>query len=1408
MNTYLSPYNFLKISLGFHLKCCLCFLTFLLSFTAVSGQIDFENLKFVTIKEGMSKKPISAILQDDQGFLWIGTRGSGLYRYDGVNYESYKHIWGDSSSINSNQIITLFLDNKNNLWAGTDAGLNLFDREQKAFKSFKQIPNHNGGYYTVSSLIQYDNEHLIIGTYASGLFKINTSDYSISKINISLSSSNKDLYVNALELGLNGEFYAGTSLGLMKYDPESAMLEQYHNAAISPASLQMTKNSIESLYRDETDHLWIGTWNLGLLKIGLKEGETSFKSFPVTKEKVFCLIKYKDNMLLGTENDGLYIIKDNGDVDFHYTANSSYKESIKSNSIWSIFLDNKERIWLGHYNQGVEVYNPLHTKFGSIDALLNETNGIASNPTTGIIVDKEGILRISTFNGVYTYDPTTRDFEDFNSTNTYETGFKSNIGIESLFLDSNNNFWIGTWDDGIYLLKDGSRKFINYNKATTKGALKTNTIRGFAEDSKGRIWIASFLSGLHYYDPNDNKFYHCDNTSFKSSGLTQSDVKTILVDSYDNIWVGSTNGLYKIEDLGNLNFQAKNMRPKMELVQKNHPSLHSILSLYEATDSSIWIGTEGVGLFRYDQNEDTFYNQNLLQDIKEMTVNGITEDLQNNLWICGDLGVTKLDFKTNSVTNFTKQDGLLSHYFRNSVITTAPSGTLYFGSELGVNYIDPQNYKTNKNEPLLHLTDFKLFNKSVLPNENGGLLKKNISQTDTIELKYDQNFFSIEYVGINYTRAEKNEYAYFLKGFDVQWNYVGHSKSATYTGLRPGNYVFNVKASNNDGVWNKEPLQLYINVTPAWWKSTIAYVSYVFLGFLLCLGIYRLSKRRFKEKQDVLLERNRRKQEKELHRVKLQFFTNISHEFRTPLTLIINPINDLIKNDKKNLPKRVNEKLKIIHKNSYRLSILINELMDFRKLQSNKLQIIPEEIEVVETLKNIKAFFKEEKKKRGIRLKFNSPHKALRAWVDPGMFEKIIFNILSNAFKVTPDGGEIKITLEKNESKDSQLLQKNPCVFVISIRDSGSGIDQKEYKKIFKRFYQVSTDNKNYYGSTGIGLEMVKDYMALHNGTIDIESKIGEGAKFILTFPLEKPSSFQTNVIKNNGNKREPEIIEISNQQVNTADTPTFASKELPSKKEYTVLIVEDNIELLEYVKKELSGIYHTLVAPNGKLGYETALKKQPDIIITDVVMPLLNGIELCNKIKTNIATSHIPIIILTSKTMIEDRIWGVNSGADGYLSKPFDMGLLKAMINQMILSRKLLLDKFTQKEDLAEPQSKIALTSLDDAFLKRVVYLIQENIEDQNLNVESLAEQLRLSRSQLYRKIKVLTGHSASEFLRKVRLEKARELLQSQNNYNVSEVTYKVGFSSPSYFTKCFKKEFGYLPTREEIQINDTEKS
>ena len=874
-----------------------------------------------------------------------------------------------------------------------------------------------------------------------------------------------------------------------------------------------------------------------------------------------------------------------------------------------------------------------------------------------------------------------------------------------------------------------------------------------------------------------------------------------IQDKRDNIWVGTTKGLFKVTKIAPDEYRIQSMLDRISKTDQSSTSANHILSLFESSNGLIWIGTRGSGLNSYDPVKDEYTLYNELYKLEEESVSSIIESDDGDIWISGNSGISKLDLSSNTSTNYTINDGLLSNDFNFNASFKNAEGILFFGNYKGVDYFDPKTIAINNSVPSLYLTDFKLFNKDVAPGQKNSPLNKVIAETDDLVLDYNQSFFTIEYAGINYTRPEKNQYAYYLEGLESDWNYVGTLRSATYTNLDHGEYTFKLKASNNDGVWNEEPLSLKIKILPPWWKTKFAILGYFVLFFLSIYLLNKIMRDRIKEKQIIKNERSRRIQEERLHEKKLQFFTNISHEFRTPLTLIINPLEDIIKDDNLELPARVKQKHNIIHKNTERLYRLINELMDFRKLELDKVRLKAREIEVVSFTKDIVGYFNEEAFNRNIQLNLDADLPIISLWADESMLEKIIFNILSNAIKVTPEGGVINIDISS-----SDRLRQMPLVSEISpskvieiiISDTGPGLEKENVKKIFERFYQVENMNKTYYGGTGIGLEVVQNFIQLHKGKVKVKSKIGKGTSFKLMFP-EGKDHFNENELLREETKslvNKERFFRKPNDPVVDEDENT----ELTTKTN-TLLIVEDNSELRKYLKDKLKSQYKILAAKNGLEGLKMAKEALPDVILTDVIMPEMDGFEFCKNIKEDLRTSHIPLLMLTAKTKIEDRLEGIGFGADAYMVKPFDMRLLQLRLTQLIKSRQLIFDKYFGSISGAEDNANAS--SLDKDFIQKVLTYVNENMGDSDLSVELLASQLNLSRSQLYRKIKTLTGQTVNEFLRKVRLQRAKQIIETESDVIISEVCYQVGFSSPSYFTKCFKAHFGVLPTNVERNID-----
>ena len=1365
---------------------------FMLGFNG-TAQTTTQKFDFVSIKEGISKVGIYTIHQDDWGFIWLGTNGSGLYRYDGISYKSYKYIINDSTSLSSSLVQSSFLDSKKQLWFGTEDGLNLYDREND---KFKRIPNSvfksniSDSNISINSLQEDNNGNLFIGSQNLGLFKMNLEDFSVIPVMNSESIESTPLNVNAIETTNKGVILLATSHGIKYYNPNTNAL--HPSEFKSDNSTVKISVPIQSLIIDKKGTIWAGTESEGLYRIN--NTEKSIQNFKFSTKQFLSLLELKDGSILcGTENDGLFHLTNNGHIINNYQSNNINDSSILSNSIWSLYLDKNERIWLGYYNKGVSVYDELYDKFNEIESLNNNPNSLQHGSVTAIIEDTKKRLWIATDGGgIDVFDKKNLKLNHINSKDSKLYSGLTSDYIETLYIDSNQNIWAGSWDKGLYVLNKGSQNFINYNTDNTNKTLSTNTILTISEDKNGIIWIGTFNGGLHSFNPKTKKFTKYDYGDFFDNKLENIEIRKLLIDKNNTVWISTAVGLFKIIKNENSSFSLISMRDKMPTDFNNNNSSDNILSLFESKNGTVWIGTRGNGLLKYNSETKTFKWYNTLNGLIEENINSITESNNGDIWLSGNTGLTKLNITEETFTNYSKQDGLLSNDYNINSAFRDSEGFLYFGNFQGVDYFNPSDIKINKIVPALYLTDFKLFNESIFPNTENSPLEMVISKTDSLSLNSKQSVFTIEYSSINYTRPEKNEYAYYLEGYENDWNYVGKKSSATYTNLDAGNYIFKLKVANNDGIWNETPLTLKISIFPPWWKTKLALVSY---ALIFILGLYilnKITKTRIKEKQIIANERNNRHLEKELNEKKLQFFTNISHEFRTPLSLIIGPLEDIIKNNSDDLPKRIKEKHNTIYKNTNRLYRLINELLDFRKLDLNKIKLKASELNLVSFTKGVLSHFKEEAFIKNIHLSIDTDLQSIMIWADHSMLEKIIFNLLSNAFKVTPEGGAITIDLSAKEDLVKLPLanKKNKIKGIeISISDTGPGLKKEQIDKIFERFYQVDNLNKTYYGSTGIGLEVVQNFVKLHRGKIKVKSKIGKGTKFTITLPAEK-TYFSKNEILNKTIEtqiKEPTFITNTNSSTSIVEYETENENISP----HALLIVEDNTELRNYLKNELKSHYKILLAKNGNEGLQLAKEFLPDIIMTDVIMPEMDGFIFCKHIKSDIKTSHIPLLMLTAKTQIENRIEGIENGADAYIVKPFDVSLLKLRLSQLITSRQLIFNKYFS---IISDSNNSNITPLDKDFIEKVLGYINESIGDPNLNVESLASQLNLSRSQFYRKIKALTNQTANEFIRNIRLLRAKQIIERGNN-NISEVCYKVGFSSPSYFTKCFKSHFGVLP-------------
>jgi len=1332
-----------------------------------------------------TQSPITTILKDHEGFLWIGTYGDGLYKFNSIDFKKYnKQINSNKRSLNSSIILSSLNDNNNNVWIGSQKGLNKYNSEFDDFETIKLKLNNELVSFEIYVIKEFDSNTLLIGT-ENGLYKFNKVDFTLFKIPFKDKNRSKFL-IDAIIQTKDGSFLIGSSSGILTFDPNKEVLNL---AKFQTEKGQVTiEAKIISMLKAKDNSIWIGTNTSGILKLTKMNSTYKILNYPITKKRILSLAQKDSNFILaGTENDGLFVIDCKSGKSKNYRYNKLKQNLLKSNSIWTIYTDDEKKIWLGYYRNGIDLYDPNYNKFNAIESTPYLINSLNSKSVSSIAMDKKGMFWIGTNEGgVDVYNPSKATFVNlYNQKNNIAKGLDK-LDIQTIFIDSKNNKWVGTWNSGLYLLNNGEKRFKNFNHTNTD--LQSNRIMSFDEDSKGVIWIATYSGGLYSFDKTVNKITHHKFSDYKKYNLHKSSIRKVLVDQMDNVWIATRNGAFKIKKD---QFNSYNITSLDELMNKKEgKSNDSIIinSIYEDFENNIWIGTMGYGLYKYNNKKQSLKWYNINNGLIHEQVNLITQDKSNHIWIGGNKGLSKLNEKENTFINFSKKDGLLSNNFNFNAVYNSPNSTLYFGNSNGINYFNPDNVNYNQIKPKVYLTNLKISNEDIHVDSPNSPLTRVFSKTTELELRHYQSVLTFEYVGVNFTRSTNNKYAYYLEGYEKDWNYVGSQRSASYKNISPGKYKFKVKAANNDGLWEESPTVLHIVILDPWWATNLAWAAYFFLFLIVFYVITKIIKERIKEKQLLSFEIEKHKQFEVLNTKKIQFFTNISHEFRTPLTLILSPLEDILDDLRNQIDTEVKDKLKIIQKNAKRLSRLITELMDFRKVQFNKMTPNVSLINAVPFVKEVINHFEEEALANNINLTLEFEDIDITIWFDPSMLEKIMFNLLSNAFKATPEGGMITVQILQ---KTSDLIMfpliddKNPIhSTVIIIKDTGIGIKEENLDKVFDRFHQADEMNDQYYGGTGIGLELVKRFMDLHKGKIILESKINEGSQFKLFIPQGNSHIYIDN-IKENPIKA-INIFSESKIEENQKD------ENLKNKK--TILLVEDNIELRTYLKNELKEEYNIKEAKNGIEGLEKANIFIPDVIVTDVMMPKMDGFEFCKRIKNDLITSHIPILMLTAKGLDIDKVKGIDSGADIYLNKPFNMKVLKSYLNQLITTRQVLFKKYFNSNSSNVVISE-KITSLDKEFINNVLDYINENLKDEKLNVETLASKLCLSRSKLYRKIKALTGDTANEFIRKVKLEKAKNLIES-SDFSISEISFKVGFSSPSYFTKCFKDYFGAIPT------------
>jgi signal transduction histidine kinase/ligand-binding sensor domain-containing protein/DNA-binding response OmpR family regulator len=1372
------------------------------SFTAaLYGQtLPFNRL---TTKDGLSNNYVYDLIQDQFGFLWFAT-DDGLNRFDGYEFKVYRNDPGDKNSISDNSIWTLTEDSEGKIWMGTKNGyVNCYDPKLDKFISW-QIKSDITKENPITTIFIDSNDSIWIGTYRSGVYKLNPSTgttihwYNNPEDPASISNN----YISSIVEDDFGNFWIGTFNGLNKINPKKSLtnFEHYFYDKVNNNSLSdnliwaITKsNQIKNL-------LWIGTAN-GLTTID-------------TKEKLFTRINIPnpDNLQFGTSTafvqeeivDGDKIVWTNsysGLIRYNITKNIFNRflynkddlHSIVSNQINNVIKDRSGVLWMATHH-GLSYFTNKNIKFNNTQPFAgNHFNPGELNKlnTKAIAQTQDGSLWFGTDDGLYK-----SDFPNPLNTNAAPTKNKKVTAenIWSLSAGSSDDLWVGTYGFGLFQYHYKSNQL---SQRDVLGNIVKSSSRNFVKslllDNKNNLWVGYWGIGLARLNSITNKTDYWHHETNNPRSISHDDVWVIYEDSENRIWIG-TNG----DGLNLFEEQNGGIFYRLNYDQKNTKGLSSN-SIYSITESkhkiyddgkttTLWVGTNnGLNKLVLDKAKETrLLSQfkinitcyNVKDGLADNSIKSIVEDENGNLWLGTSSGISFYDIKKNIFTNYSYADGVIGNDFNFVSGLRLNNNLIFMGSTSGLNYFSPAKIDQSKYQPPVVFTDFQIFNKSINANTNS-TLSKNIFCTDEITLTYKENVFSFQFAALDYNSTGLIKYAYQMEGFDKEWIYGGTRRFVTYTNLNPGKYVFRVKSTNSDGVWSENAASIKVIISPPWWQTGWAIILYFAVFIFGIWGIIKFQANRAKLQHELKYHELESYHFREIEKMKSRFFANLSHEFRTPLMLIKGPLEELISG---RIKENKTQYYNLLLRNTEKLQQLIDQLLELSQLESESIPLRAEAQDLVRLLKTYTASFTSLAELNNIKYSFNSAVDFAAALVDRDKLEKIINNLLSNAFKFTPVGGII--TVDLSIKKIDEITFAN-----VSVIDTGIGIPKEQQSKIFDRFYQVEDSSKRFAGGSGIGLALVKELVLLHKWDISVNSLEGEGTEFLITIPL------QTEIQSSHLEKQKDNLNEVIFKNPSALDDE-LVTEETDTERQNgksLILFVEDTADVRNYVNDILKEDYNILLAADAEAGLKIVQNSLPDLIISDVMMPGMDGFEFCKKIKTDWKTSHIPVILLTAKATQQSRIEGLETGADDYVTKPFSYTELLVRIKNLIKQRKQLREKFG-KEILVTPES-ISTNSLDKELIKKMIDAIEKNLSNENFTSNNLAQELFVSRSQLNRKLNAITGQGPGEFIRNYKLKRSAKMIM-ENKLSITQIAYEVGFGSPSQFTRAFQKHFNVLPS------------
>lgn len=1312
------------------------------------------SIQKLGLEQGLSNNNVNGIVQDRLGFMWIGTR-AGLNRFDGNTFKIFKHSSILPNSINSNELNPIFADPSDNIiWIATERdGVNAYHYDTNTFSYYM----HGNEANTISSNgvtgISDDKDgNLWFATYNAGVDHLNKKTGKITHYNQATVKGLGSDYNWCAADDRNGHLYVGhvfSGMSVISLKNNTAVNYSY-NAADAASCPDIRVNCI---FIDSRKRVWVGS-NNGLALF--LPGKGKFIVFRRDKNNpnsisgniIRCIEEVHGNSLwIGTSTGGVSILNfedelfTNPDkVVFQHIATAEGPQGLSNANIETIRQDSYGNIWVGTAGGGLNFFRNTPEFFNKISYTPGETTqtGLSNKLVSGICIDKSGQLWVGTEErGLDVF----RNFQRVANYNRQQSIISNNIG--SVFTDSQGAIWVGTVEGSVFC---GNPRNGNF-RLMTGFDIAGGRVRSFYEDSKKNVWICSD-NGLCRYNlsTGEKTTFHLSET-----GLTDNVVRSVAEDAQGRLWVGSLSGGLCVftPDFKRINYFA----PDNEFYGINH--------IYRDSKNRIWVGTRYALLLFHPSDMKKHKSYGLKDGFQDNYFHAITEGVNaDQIWVSTTNGISKLDVARSTVQNFNKLDGIPLGDYMNATVTRSAEGIIYFGSQNGVCWFDPNAACGEQKLPQVRFSNFAVADNNTAYSVN----MIDMALSDNIHLNYNQNTFTVSFNIPDYSFHEKVEYSYQMQGLDDNWYNAQTNKELTFRNLRPGNYVLNIKARLRNTEWSDAYSSLTVTITPPFWLSWWAKLVYVIA--LLIIGYYatRFYKRKLDLESTLFLEKKNHLQEQEMNNERMRFFTNITHELRTPLTLIIGPLEDLTNDD--SLHPLQKKKINSIHRSARRLLDLINQILEFRKSETRNRKLNVRKGDLAALVNEVGIKYKELNQNKKISFFIHTPARMPEMYFDTEVVTIVLDNLLSNAMKYTLKG---KIVLELKAVTDST----NPYA-EIRVSDTGMGIPGEALPKIFDRYYQVKGEHQA--SGTGIGLALVKNMIDLHEGDIMVDSTPEHGTEFVIRLQL-----LQTY----------PDAQHAENQEVETDEPETVIHTE----SRQLLLVVEDNAEIADYIRDCFIENFDVVVAENGKAGLDIALSKIPDIIISDVMMPVMDGIELCRRLKEDVRTCHIPVVMLTAKDSIQDKTEGYNVGADSYLTKPFSGTLIRSRVANLIETRKKIASLFSSSIVSKQSIVQDSISKLDNEFIDKLTHIIEENLEIEQLNIAQIAEQMNMSHSSLYRKIKTLTGMSANEFIRKIRMRNAEKLLLSCK-YSIAEIIYKVGISTPAYFRQCFKEEFGVTPT------------